>query len=881
MKLAIPILVPTVLALSSAVSHAETVTIDHTTQRFLGPVSDLNRQKYFTLHSGANNDSDLDQFFNDYNVSKGRFFWGPFSSAKSQTGAVGDYPTPGANRGDRPVQKGLVATEHPANVIRYNINLDIAAQWAADYYKSQSSRPEFYEPMNEPFIHGGDDVFKEQQPERQLMLERMADWFNAVGQKFNQTPELRDMKIIGYSSAWPSHERFNFGHWNRYQKMFMDRAGANMDAFSTHLYDGINVTGQSNFRSGANSEAILDMIEAYSYVKWGTVKPHAITEYGGIESGFGDGYSDVANAQSLISINHLIFNLLERENDMLISIPFTTDKSTWHINEGNNYQPYTPVLFKPTNLGQPNPNGWEYTPRVYFYDLWKEFKGKRVAINANNVDLQVQAFAHQNKLYVALNNIDDEVKTTNLYFVDGLEGLQNVRIKSLKVFPDRDPSFTNELKNASPETISLIGGETVTLEYTFANNISYDNALRSKKYYSDTYLTAIEAGATQTYYFNGVNTGPGKASLRMTIGREKTASKSPTIRVNGTKIDVPNNWTGYDQESRLSFFGTIVVPFSIDLLNGNNEVTVEFPDAGGHLASMILQVEKYDNTPDVLNPPADPDPDTDTGSETPVVTQGPYNGTAATIPGRIEAENYDVGGQGVAYNDNDSRNQGSTTLRADEGADIAVRGDGTILGWTVNGEWLEYTVNTTAGLYDIDLRFATPSEGKAVVLTLDDDEIARFDLPVTGGYFTYQNLVIPNVSIPGGENKVLRLAIVGGSLNVNWINFSTVVLPDETAECTSIPSKFTSASALTFPMKYAANETRDVVVELWNGSTYITQGKSRVSAGSGTANITLNLNPEPVAGNNYLIKGDIRPVGSLEKLSIGLQTRLISVVLLG
>ena len=50
-------------------------------------------------------------------------------------------------------------------------------------------------------------------------------------------------------------------------KMFIDRAGAYMDGFSVHLYDGINVTGTDTKRSGSNSEAVLDMVEAYSYIK--------------------------------------------------------------------------------------------------------------------------------------------------------------------------------------------------------------------------------------------------------------------------------------------------------------------------------------------------------------------------------------------------------------------------------------------------------------------------------------------------------------------------------------------------------------------------------------------------------------------------------------
>ena len=55
-----------------------------------------------------------------------------------------------------------------------------------------------------------------------------------------------------------------------------------MDAISYHLYDGINQVGQDNKRSGSNVLAIMDLIESYSYSNWGFIKPHAITEYGGI-----------------------------------------------------------------------------------------------------------------------------------------------------------------------------------------------------------------------------------------------------------------------------------------------------------------------------------------------------------------------------------------------------------------------------------------------------------------------------------------------------------------------------------------------------------------------------------------------------------------------
>jgi len=600
-----PAVISMALTLSSSLCFAQTVTIDHATQRFLGSVSDLDRGKYFVLHGNAS-DADVRAFLDEYDVIEGRMFWGPYAQAVSDTGSVGKYPAfKGGPPGVRQVQKGLVSTEHPRNAIRFNTDLTAAAAWAAEYFKNVASdtrRPEIFEPMNEPFVHAGDEVFKKQQPNRDLMLKKMARFFAEIGKKFDETPELANMKVIGYSSAWPSLERSNFGHWNTYQKMFMDTAGAHMDGFATHLYDGINIAGQDSLRSGSNSEAILDMIEAYSFIKWGEVKPHAITEYGGIERGFGDNYSDLANSQAIRSFNHIIFNLLERENDLLHSIPFITDKSPWHLTAANNYNPYGAVLFRPKNIGQPNPQNWEFTPRVLFYDLWKAAKGKRVDVTSDNPDIQVHAFADSNKLFVAVNNLDSATQKIDLDFTRGLDGLQNVRRKSLKVFGDQLPKFSNNVENSAPTSLSLIGGETVTLEYTFADSIIFDNAVRSSKYYANTYLQKINGGDTQSYFYDGVDTGSGRATLRMSIGRKHNRSKSPVVMVNGTQINVPGNWAGYDQSTRDDFFGTIEIPFSAELLSASNEVTVKFPDSGGHLASLILQVEKFDG--DVVEPPS-------------------------------------------------------------------------------------------------------------------------------------------------------------------------------------------------------------------------------------------------------------------------------------
>ena len=151
--------------------------------------------------------------------------------------------------------------------------------------------------------------------------------------------------------------------------------------------------------------------------------------------------------------------------------------------------------------------------------------------------------------------------------------------------------------------------------------------------------------------------------------------------------------------------------------------------------------------------------------------RAPYSGSPAPIPGKIEAENYDLGGAGVAYQDEDAENKGGV-YRTD-GVDIT--GDaqtGYQVGWTVSGEWLEYTINvTTAQIYEWDARVAAGGDNASFRLLLDGVDISGLAaVPNTGSWETFTSLkgVTPLLS---KGNHVLRLLVEGSYFNIDWIEF--------------------------------------------------------------------------------------------------------------
>lgn len=164
------------------------------------------------------------------------------------------------------------------------------------------------------------------------------------------------------------------------------------------------------------------------------------------------------------------------------------------------------------------------------------------------------------------------------------------------------------------------------------------------------------------------------------------------------------------------------------------------------------------------------------------VPQGPYNGIVHQIPGIIQAEEYDLGGNGIAYND-DSPGSAVTPVvnfRTDEDVDIETctdAGGGYNIGFATAGEWLEYTVNVaTTGNYELDLRTAINGDSRPISLAIDGTDIAsNIALPNTGGWQTWATTRVSKIPLTAGQH-VLRLTIGATSyVNINYLTFSSVV----------------------------------------------------------------------------------------------------------
>jgi hypothetical protein len=153
-----------------------------------------------------------------------------------------------------------------------------------------------------------------------------------------------------------------------------------------------------------------------------------------------------------------------------------------------------------------------------------------------------------------------------------------------------------------------------------------------------------------------------------------------------------------------------------------------------------------------------------------IVDQTPYQDTL-TIPGTVEAENYDVGGQNVSYSDNETANQGNV-YRTD-GVDIVAISSGYAVGYTNAGEWLEYTVKVAKeGVYTYEAIVASGSDASSFRLFIDGQAITDTVKVANGGdWDTYSAVTGKTTALTAGSH-ILKIAITGNYTNIDNIKFT-------------------------------------------------------------------------------------------------------------
>jgi len=188
----------------------------------------------------------------------------------------------------------------------------------------------------------------------------------------------------------------------------------------------------------------------------------------------------------------------------------------------------------------------------------------------------------------------------------------------------------------------------------------------------------------------------------------------------------------------------------------------------------------------------------------------PWQNKMQELPGRLECEFYNTGGEGVAYHDSDSTNNGSGKLnpangtflnefRMKEGVDISYTKahdhiddnpynkvprdmNKLYVGWTQPGEWINYTVKVTkSGTYAIGVLYTSNGDG-AISIDVDGKD-ATGPMKIASTHDGRDTIAwrqwhhwngsnsIGSITLTKGVH-VLKLHIVAnGNMNLDYLDF--------------------------------------------------------------------------------------------------------------
>jgi hypothetical protein len=175
-------------------------------------------------------------------------------------------------------------------------------------------------------------------------------------------------------------------------------------------------------------------------------------------------------------------------------------------------------------------------------------------------------------------------------------------------------------------------------------------------------------------------------------------------------------------------------------------------------------------------------------------TGTPFGGAPQLIPGKIEIERYDVGGAGVAYQNNVTKAFNKCGLMRSDGAELdctdnrdksspscAAEPAGEVyLGYIAAGEWYKYTVVVTeAGRYAISGHEGVAANNVQVTFSFTPEiKTAPLTLPSTvgcGGFEAYHlwgtHSNLGQVDLMPGK-YVMTLNIVSAGMNLDWFAFT-------------------------------------------------------------------------------------------------------------
>lgn len=440
------------------------------------------------------------------------------------------------------------------------------------------TRPRYYEPMNEPSWQ------IMQTPQFAKMHVEIAAAVRKAGLNVKVGGPCTP---VGYL-----YNRDYTAQWAKVFKPFIDQVGDALDFFSFHIYD-FYTGSNAEILTGLPLENAFDLLEAYSIKKFGNVKPFACSEHGATGANFNlanvpekktvAGFKGVDVPREELewlhmnSVNGQVMSFIERPGTIIKTVPFILDRTDdWNLR-------YLYALYSRTNFEKKGE--WTRTHLSAFYELWRNVNGERIEAHCADPDLQVSAFVSENTCFLCLKNLSSERKPVAL------------RLAAPTVRSARDRLYWkgDALVFAKDEAVdlardwSLEPQEMSIISLGLGANFRITSDVFEHKVYSDDQIVPIRGDIPSVHRISAKK-GALYANLRIGVSRSQKAEKTPEVLFNGVRQQVPLEKASEVRSTSAEYVTTKLIAIDPKLLRAENEISIRFPDGGGAIGAVSLQL---------------------------------------------------------------------------------------------------------------------------------------------------------------------------------------------------------------------------------------------------------------------------------------------------
>lgn len=441
-----------------------------------------------------------------------------------------------------------------------------------------------------------------------------AGWQQVVEMHREITQRVKEVhpqaKLGGPSCCDGLNENPN-NNWDRAKALIDDMASwetpsghnVELDFYTIHPYERYNVLSNGSwerqvFTSPGHVEAIMDLYDTYSTITLGQTKPFAITEYGSfnqtaIKNGPGtadDDYGNYTRAEQQWDLvrdtREKLMVFMNRPDRIVNATPFLGPR--WWENQIPSSPAGHPAFWDRDAQGD-----WHETIVAGMYRMHNDIRGEYLDIESDNPDVQTLAFRDGDILYVMLNNLENSNTTLNLQAITGNASVLSASLD--RVYWNGTQGVYEEGldRTATWQNLTLLADEGAVLKLLLDGSMLNDLVTNVQTYYGDGTLSAIgSSGLSSVFNILAETEDAVSAKMRVAFHRNGAAlGEGFEVFVNGTSLAVPAGELEYDDSDTDMISRYVDVPLGL-LVDGNNEVYVDFLGSGGELITAVLEVTK-------------------------------------------------------------------------------------------------------------------------------------------------------------------------------------------------------------------------------------------------------------------------------------------------